>query len=199
METPARRRPRNGHEERQSKQVTTKYFMPCLREESVINVPVCKTLFSNTLGVKDGRLKKLCRDFFKTDDEPKETRGRDTKSGIYLTRKQSVKAFLEKVPILDSHYCRGKNIHRQYLSSELSFHKLWEKYESQCEDNLHVKYDYFRTVCITDYNIGFGAPATDCCSTCLSLKSEIKHARDLGKSKTLKLSWMFITKSSSIL
>lgn len=66
VETPARRRPRNGHEERQSKEVTTKYFMPCLRKESVINVPVCKTLFfSNTLGVKDGRLEKLCRDFFK--------------------------------------------------------------------------------------------------------------------------------------
>lgn len=68
--------------------------------------------------------------------------------------------------------------------------------KSTSEDNLHVKYNYFRTVCITDYNIGFGAPEIDCCSTCLSLKSEIKHARDLGKNKTLKLRWMFITKKA---
>ena len=42
-------------------------------------------------------------------------------------------------------------------------------------------------VIVTDYNIGFGSPATDCCSTCLSLKEEIKFCRDQEKQQSLKV------------
>lgn len=109
-----------------------------------------------------------------TGQAPFEAREGDKKSALYTGRKQSVKTFIENIPVLESHYCRGKNIHRQYLSSDLSIKKLWDP-------NLQVKYDYFRYIFDSDYNIGFGAPATNCCSTCISLKGEIKVTKDTDK------------------
>lgn len=49
-----------------------------------------------------------------------------------------------------------------------------------------MKYDYFRTIFDNYFNIGFGSPATDVCSTCLSLREQIKTCRDLNKKDGLK-------------
>lgn len=59
-------------------------------------------------------------------------------------------------------------------------------YQNNCDPNLKVKYDYFRNIFDIDYNIGFGAPATDCCSTCISLKEEIKLCKDVEKNNVLR-------------
>lgn len=94
--------------------------------------------------------------------------------------------FIESLQVLESHYCRGKNITRQYLPSELTIKSLWEQYQGSHDDNLKVKYDYFRNIFDNDYNIGFGSPATDVCSTCLSLKERIKCSRDPQEKDKLK-------------
>ncbi|KAG8285754.1 hypothetical protein J6590_108266 [Homalodisca vitripennis] len=100
-----------------------KYFIPSRQNDSVVNQPVCKSLYIKTLGISHDRVQNLCRKSFETGNAPLESRGGDRRGELYLGRKKSVKKFIESVPVLESHYCRGKNIHRQYVSSDLSIKK----------------------------------------------------------------------------
>ncbi|CAH1101800.1 unnamed protein product [Psylliodes chrysocephalus] len=45
-------------------------------------------------------------------------------------------------------------------------------------ENVPVKESYFRNIFITKYNLGFGSPRTDVCSTCLQLTEKIKACSD---------------------
>lgn len=186
VETPKRKRSRSGNVDSQGKQVTTKYYIPSLRDGHVSNVPVCKKMFIETLLVSRDRVQNICKKFLETGTESVESRGGDRKSVLFTEKKTAVKNFIQSIPVLESHYCRGKNIQRQYLSSDLSIKRLWNMYQNNCDPNLKVKYDYFRNIFDIDYNIGFGAPATDCCSTCISLKGEIKLCKDVEKKQCLK-------------
>lgn len=161
--------------------------MPVLRTGRTEIVPVCRDLFKNTLIVSRDRLQLLCNKFFESRDAPKDQRGGDTKSIKYRDKKKAVKDFIESLQVLESHYCRGKNTTRQYLSSDSSIKSLWEQYQSSHnDDNLKVKYYYFRTVFDDNYNIGFGSPATDVCSICLSLCEQTKRCRDPDQKESLK-------------
>ncbi|KAJ8896871.1 hypothetical protein PR048_002217 [Dryococelus australis] len=94
---------------------------------------------------------------------------------IIQMKRQSIKELIKFITVLESHYCCSRNITRQYLPSKLSIKSLWFKYQESCEQNLHGKYDNFRSIFGNDFSIGFGSPATDCCSLCLSLKEHIKR------------------------
>ena len=182
---PERERSRNNDgSDYRRKQISIKYFIPVLRgHNETEQVQICKKLFISTLCVGRDRVQALCRKFLKTGDVPKDQRGRDTRSQHYSDKKQSVKTFIESLQVLEKHYCRGQNITRQYLPSELNITKLWKQYNETHEENLHVEYDYFRNIFDNFYNISFGSPATDVCSTCLSLGEEIKNCRDPQKKK----------------
>lgn len=153
---PKRERSRSGEVEYRRKKVTTKYYIPVTRSGQSESVPVCKKLFINTLCISRDRVQLLCKKFLEFGDVPKEKRGGDKKSLKYRDQKKAVKDFIESLQTLENHYCRGKNITRQYLSSELSIKLLWEQYQSSHDDNLKVKYDYFRNIFDNEYNIGFG-------------------------------------------
>lgn len=139
------------------------------------NVQVCKGAFMSILGIGKSRLQRLCKQNMHSCVSPREKRGGDTKSKKYEIRKQSVMEFIRKLPSLESHYTRGKST-RQYLSSDLSITKLWKHYNEEAQDNLKVKYVYFRNIFNYNFNLSFKSPATDVCSTCISLKSQIKDA-----------------------
>lgn len=51
--------------------------------------------------------------------------------------------------------------------------------------HLAVKLSFFRKIFNTQYNVGFGTPRTDVCSTCLSLREKIKQEKDAGKKTEL--------------
>lgn len=78
-------------------------------------VPVCKKLFISTLCISRDRVQLLMRKFHESGNAPKECRGGDRRTKEYENKKEAVKAFILSLQILESHYCRGKNITRQYL------------------------------------------------------------------------------------
>lgn len=66
VETPKRRRARNinNHDESPKKMVTSTYHIPCLKaESSVVNVQVCKKLFTESLGKSRDRIQNVGRKF----------------------------------------------------------------------------------------------------------------------------------------
>lgn len=50
-----------------------------------------------------------------------------------------------------------------------------------------MKESYFRHIFCTEFNIGFGTPSTDACSTCISLAEKIKHSDCITKKNELKI------------
>lgn len=64
------------------------------------------------------------------------------------------------------------------ISSELNIKKLWRIYNAEAQDSLKVKESYFRYVFCTNFNIEFGTPSADACSTCISFEEKIKHSNN---------------------
>lgn len=51
---------------------------------------------------------------------------------------------------------------------------MCKMYNAQADENLKVKKGYFRSVFNNFYNLGFGTPRTDVCSTCLQYDELLK-------------------------
>lgn len=107
----------------------------------------------------------------------------------YANKRKSIKEFIKKLVPLEIHYCRSKIKSRQYLASNLNINKLYKIYIAQAEEQFKsVKASYFRRIFNISFNIGFGTPATDVCSTCLSFSEQIKHETDINRKKDLMIS-----------
>lgn len=104
-----------------------------------------------------------------------EHRGGDHKAAKYKELNQSVHKFIGKLKCVESHYCRkSKTAERKYLPSDLNITKLYKMYKLSEDANPQVKESYFRRIFHMSYNIGFGTPKTDICSTCLEFSEKIK-------------------------
>lgn len=144
-------------------------------------IPVCQKTFLDALLVKKDRIKGIMSRFYKSGgSHPVEKRGGDRKSQKYATKRESVECFIEKLKCQESHYCRSKT-QRLYLPAELNIRKLWRVYNAEHQNDLKVKQCFFRNIFNTFYNIGFGSPRTDVCSTCTSLQEQIKAESDTRK------------------
>ena len=140
---------------------------------------VCQTAFLDTLRLSKNRVSGVVSRHFKSGEMPKEKRGGDRKLKLYETKKQSVVDFVKKFNVIENHYCRSKTSCRQYLDSELNINKMWRMYDAEtCDETKKVKLSYFPHIFRTNFNIGFGTPATDACSTCNSLEEKIKNIKD---------------------
>nr|CAI5859692.1 unnamed protein product [Callosobruchus analis]CAI5861800.1 unnamed protein product [Callosobruchus analis] len=109
---------------------------------------------------------------------PKERRGGDRIGDGNKEKKNEIKKFIESLSCVESHYCRSKSSERLYLPCELNFKKLYSMYENQVSSELCVKLSYFRRYVNTYYNIAFGSPQKDVCSTCLKVPELLKAAAD---------------------
>ncbi|CAH2089032.1 unnamed protein product [Euphydryas editha] len=116
-------------------------------------------------------------EYFKAGALLKEKRGGDHVSHKHAHKKKAIMDFISKLNCEEPHYCRGKT-KRYYLPAELSINKLWLMYNNSQTDNLKVKKSYFRNTFNQNYNLGFGSPRTDVCSTCLQFSEKIKIEKD---------------------
>lgn len=151
---------------------TTRYFVKNSKNEKV---PVCMESFMDILKVSRFRVNSLTKKDFKNEDII-DKRGGFKRQALFGPKKQNVMKFINSLKCLESHYCREKS-KRMYLSEDLNIKKLWRIYSSNPE-NLPVKQSYFRGIFNRKYNLGFGSPQTDVCSTCLSLAERIKREKD---------------------
>lgn len=108
------------------------------------------------------------------------------KKNLYAAKREAVEKFIEKLVPLEIHYTRGKDRKRLYLHPELNIKKLHDMYNDQALVGLDVSKGLFRLIFNTSFNIGFGSPRQDVCSTCLQLQERIK----IEKSETNKVSLM---------
>lgn len=92
-------------------------------------------------------------------------------------KRNFIKKFIESLACTESHYCRIKTSVTIYLQCNLNHKKLFVLYLRKVPQNMHIKLNYFRKYENSNYNIAFGTPMTDCCSTCLRIKKLLKIAK----------------------
>lgn len=178
-----RRRPKN--ETHAPKVATVKCFVPI---KDATSLPVCQTSFLNILHIKKHRLQGVMKKYALTGKSPREKRGGDHTSHRFRNKKESVINFIKKFKCVEAHYTRSATSIRRYLSSELSIRKMARMYNREMEDNqLKVKEAFFRKIFNRNFNLGFGTPRTDVCSTCLSLEEQIKISTDTEAKKKLMI------------
>lgn len=100
-----------------------KYYIPKLDSKELI--PVCRDLFLSTLLLSKIRVQGVVRRHYIFGTSPIEKKGDDRKSNQFMDKKNEVIAFIKKINVIESHYCRSKSSSRVYISSELNIKKLW--------------------------------------------------------------------------
>ena len=179
VRTPKRRRART--KERAAKGISIEYFV----KKNTKCIQVCQKCFCQILDIKKGRIQNIMKSFLTTGQQRIDNRGGDHKKFLYQHKRKSVTNFIKTLRGSYSHYARGKSSNRLYMSCELSIKKLWQMYNDKVNSELQVKQTFFRNIFNRNFNIGFGSPRKDVCSTCLSLDEKIK--RTLDYERKLKL------------
>ena len=181
-------------------------FEYTIRNENGINVHVCQKAFCSVHGFGPKRLQVLRRKVQSSHGGPEpDKRGRHgchPKVGEDL--KQHIREHIKSYPTRHSHYSRKDNSERVYLSGELSIARLYreflEKHDPEYmqleEDNRQrmmrhepveelrkplVSEHMYHDIFVTEFNIHFGYPRSDSCSTCDGLKVQIEAATEADK------------------
>ena len=175
---PKRQRHRDGTK---PKAKTICYFVQKCNKKQV---KVCRTAFLGLLGLTKHRVNGVVGRFL-LDGDLSEKRGGDRRRKLFEHKLEAVKNFIKSLKADESHYCRGKSL-RQYLPAELNITKLHKMYMEKAEADKKVKFSYFHHVFTTYFNVGFGSPKTDACSTCIELAERIKMEKDRDKKKRLQ-------------
>lgn len=169
-----RHRPVNNRGNKKEMAVT--YF--ARRRHNLISI--CKRTFLSILALKKGRVTGVINRHFKTMGESaQENRGGHSQTQKYAGKRQAIQDFIKKLVPLEIHYCRSKIKCRQYLSSDLNINKLHKMFIAESADEYkNIKASYFREIFKTKFNIGFGTPRTDICSTCIVSQERLKYEKN---------------------
>ena len=117
-----------------------------------------------------------------------ENRGGCRKTEEFSQRRQEIADHITRFKCKASHYSRKDQPGRKYLPSELSLCKMHRLFNEQnhAQVFLSLYYSVFRG----NFNLGFGHPASDVCSTCTKFRNDIKS--DLAEADRKVLAAKFI-------
>lgn len=140
--------------------------------------------------MKDGVQKRVCLQFFKCTlnvtqkliryalkgkiEVNQEKRGKhEPKHKVSSEQMTAFKDFIQNLPAVPSHYCRGSST-KLYLPAETkSVANLYRMYVSKMTeiDSVPLKISSFKKFFKRDYNIGIHIPRKDKCSTCVRFEN----------------------------
>lgn len=181
--SPKRKRPKDNT--RTKKLMSVQYFIR--KHKSREKVQVCRQAFLDILRIKPSRLKGVLTRNWQSGCVAQEKRGGDRKEFEFRARKEAVIKFIQKFEPLELHHIRGKIKHRIYLDASLNITKMFKMYNDQSGPGMSVTHSFFRKVFNRNFNIGFGTPRKDVCSTCLQLQEQIKHEKCTAKKQKLMI------------
>nr|CAH7745929.1 unnamed protein product [Callosobruchus chinensis] len=165
---PPNRRKTSTHEDSR-KQKSFKYFLSIARENETLKKHVCKKMFINTLGIgeKSVRTWVLNSKNTKTPTPPPEGN-----PSLGTDRQISVRAFLESLPKIESHYCRSS-------TKKLYLEPIWNSYrhvfkvfcETQVQEGkIACSWRTFLKI-FKSMNLEIYSPKKDQCNYCMMFRS----------------------------
>ena len=80
-----------------------------------------------------------------------------------------------------------KKSRKLYFPSDLkNIKNVWKMYAKK-HPNLPVAYEYFRKIFIFNFNLGFGSPKTNDCSSCERIRNQIEAEKNTERKKSLMI------------
>lgn len=150
-----------------------RYKVIVSRNNSAVEVPVCVKAFVAIHGITLRRVQTLQTSLKKYGQAPKDKRGkyihshRKTSSEVLQCVIDHIKSFKGR----GSHYSKKKS-DRVYLPESLNIKRMFELYKEKGFPV--VSYEFYRKVFNTKFNIKFGYPRSDTCSTCDKFQADKK-------------------------
>lgn len=171
----ARRRNRKPAEQARTNSATFKYRIRGKNENNqTVEYDVCKKALCAIHGIGKKRLERICTSLANTGFSPKSRQGKhDARPHkIKVEVLDLIRNHIRSFPSRNNHYGL-KDSKRIYLQQDLNVKKMYELFIKQNQD-VKVSYDYYRKIFLTEFNISFGYPRVDTCSTCDEFNSKVK-------------------------
>jgi hypothetical protein len=176
-----RRRPRNC-EKSKPKAFSLEYFLATDTGKELKRV--CAKTFLSVLCLGKRRVNSITHYKSEHQEARPERRGGSRFNPENEKKKDLIRKHIEQFRCAQSHYGRSKTPNRLYLAAELNINRMHKLLEDQHPD-ADVKYSMYRSVFINEYNLSFGHPRTDVCSTCIKLKQQLLLESDVNKKKEI--------------
>ena len=143
------------------------------RKDDAVKVQVCKKTFCSIFSVSEDRVLRIAQYWALNGNPRPENRGGKRVNTEKEEKKDQINAHIQQFTCRASHYARKDNPGRKYLPSDLSVAKMHRLFED--ENHAQVTYGLYYSVFMYNFNLAFGRPATDMCSTCGGYKLSIKN------------------------
>lgn len=129
---------------------------------------ICKTMFLNTLGVKDWVIKRWAKIGIEENVTVQAHKNSDNNNGV-----KQLQTFLESLPKLESHYCRATSS-KVYLepmwTSKSQFYKFYKSDFCMNQNEKAVSIATFHKVFVKN-KLSLYRPKKDMCDTCVSFQT----------------------------
>ncbi|GFO04519.1 hypothetical protein PoB_003102400 [Plakobranchus ocellatus] len=136
-------------------------------------IKTCKATFCSVLGISQDRVTRVVKYFSTHHASRPENRGGRRNAADDEKKREAIKNHIQQFKCRASHYGRRDSPGRKYLPHELSISKMHRLFKEQ--NGLQVSFSLYYSVFCSNFNLGFGHPATDVCSTCTQLLSRVQN------------------------
>lgn len=181
-----RRRSRKIGDETNFHTAAYSYKIRVKDEENNKDVPVCFQAFISLHGITKGKVEYLQKSFKTTGKAPVDLRGKhenhkkiapETKEKVF----NHINSFKERL----SHYSLTDS-RKIYLPEDLTIKKMYQMFTEENSNEKLVSYESYRHIFNTQFNIAFGYPRMDTCSTCDAYLAKAKVLEEEKKLDELK-------------
>jgi len=141
-------------------------------ENETTDIPVCFKAFLSIHGIGRKRLENIQKSLKASGSAPIDKRGKNKKKhALSQERLNEVLEHIRSFKGRESHYSRKKT-EKVYLPEELNIKKMYNIYKAT--NPSAVSYETYRNIFNKHFNISFGYPRSDTCSTCDNFTAEVK-------------------------
>lgn len=148
-------------------------------------ITVCRSAFLAIHGLKKGKVEFLVKSLKCNAAAPIDKRGHHFNRPHKISEDilSKVRDHISSFPSRNSHYGL-KDSGKQYLEAELCVTKMYKLFQLK-HPELKLSCEIYRQLFKKEYNISFGYPRTDTCSTCDEITAKIKSLRATQKNTTI--------------
>ncbi|XP_050307232.1 uncharacterized protein LOC126743979 [Anthonomus grandis grandis] len=158
------RRPRPG-DKNKPKSKSFKYYS----FKGSSKVEICVKAFLNLYAITYKGIRKI--NTLSQGKSPHDLRGKMTSANTFSEEiRNCVKQHIQSFPTKIGHYSRRE---KRYLNSQLNLTKMHQLYLEK-HPNQKVSFSFYRCFFRKNFNLSFGRPQVDVCSTCELLNNKIK-------------------------